>query len=205
MPTSSWISLLAVCFVGAMSPGPSLAAVMKNTVQGSRRHGMVTAVAHAAGIGLYAFLVVTGIAVVITETRWLFTVITWCGAAYLLWLGYQTLTAAPSSEPVSGDALRQLSLQQAALDGFLISFLNPKIAVFLLALFSQIVPPESTTLVTRILIALIPTICGVMWYVLIVAIAGHGSILPALKRHERLINRIFGVVLLAVALRILTL
>ncbi|MGY0218676.1 LysE family translocator [Endozoicomonadaceae bacterium StTr2] len=202
MSASSWLSLLAVCLLGAVSPGPSLAAVMKSTIQGSRLHGMVTAASHAAGIGLYAFLVAAGIAVVITETPWLFKIMTWGGAAYLAWLGYKSLTS--SSSPVTGDQdkAQHLSLSQAALDGFLISFLNPKIAVFFLALFSQFVTREST-LNTQLLMALLATLCDGLWYLLIAAVAGHGSILPVLRRKALLINRICGVLLLAVALRIL--
>lgn len=97
MPATSWLSLLAICILGAISPGPSLAAVMKSTIQGSRFHGIVSAIAHAFGIGLYAFLVAAGIAVVITETPWLFQVMTYAGAGYLAWLGYKSITSNASS------------------------------------------------------------------------------------------------------------
>lgn len=55
MSASSWFSLLAICALGAISPGPSLAAVMKSTIQGSRFHGIVTALAHAFGIVFMPF------------------------------------------------------------------------------------------------------------------------------------------------------
>ena len=142
MTASSWLSLLAICVLGVISPGPSLAAVMKSTVQGSRAHGLVTSISHALGIGIYAFLVAAGIGVVITETPWLYKFITYAGAAYLAWMGYKAITSSSSLVKESHQLQQQLSLKQAAIDGFLVSFLNPKIAVFLLALFSQFVTPE---------------------------------------------------------------
>ncbi|KEI70500.1 LysE family translocator [Endozoicomonas elysicola] len=203
MTASSWLSLLAICALGAISPGPSLAAVMKSTVQGSRAHGLVTSISHALGIGIYAFLVAAGIAVVITETPWLFKFITYGGSAYLAWMGYKAITStSPSLAQENHQQHKQLSLKQAAIDGFLVSFLNPKIAVFLLALFSQFVTPEST-IMTKLLMAAIATLCDGIWYCMIASVAGHGKVLPALRKRATLINRLCGTLLILVALRIL--
>ena len=76
MTASAWLSLLAICVLGAISPGPTLAAVMKSTVQGSKAHGLATAVAHAVAVGIYAFSVAAGIGVVITESPALFKGVT---------------------------------------------------------------------------------------------------------------------------------
>ena len=201
METSAWLSLLTICVLGAISPGPSLVAVMKYTVQGSKLHGIVAAVSHAAGIGLYAFLVAAGLAVVITESPQVLKIMTIAGAVYLAWLGYKSIV---SKGAITPDATRReisLPLYQAARDGFLIAFLNPKIAVFFLALFSQFVTPESTR-TTQLLMALMATLCDGIWYCLIATIAGHSSVLPALRRHAILINRLCGLFLILVALRI---
>lgn len=201
METSAWLSLLTICVLGAVSPGPSLVAVMKYTVQGSKLHGMVTAVSHAAGIGLYAFLVAAGLAVVITESPQVLKIMTIAGAAYLAWLGYKSIVSKGAITPDTTRQENSLPLYQAARDGFLIAFLNPKIAVFFLALFSQFVTPESTR-TTQLLMALMATLCDGIWYCLIATVAGHSSVLPALRRHAILINRLCGLFLVLVALRI---
>ena len=204
MPLSSWLSLFTVCALGAISPGPSLVAVMNSTIQGSKCHGIVTAISHAAGIGLYAFLVAAGLAVIITETPWLFKVFTYSGAGYLAWLGCKSILS--TSTLFDSLPLKQplLSVSQAAIDGFLISFLNPKIAVFFLALFSQFVTPDST-FTTKVLMALIATLCDGIWYCLIACVAGHNKVLPTLRRKAGVVNKLCGVLLIVVALRILTL
>ena len=177
---------------------------MKSTIQGSRYHGIITAVSHAFGIGLYAFLVAAGIAVVITETPLLFNIMTYAGAAYLAWLGYKAITSKASLVSEQGKVREELPVKQAAIDGFLIAFLNPKIAVFFLALFSQFVTKDSTV-TTQLLMALLATLCDGLWYVIIACIAGHGKVLPALRKHAVLVNRLCGSLLIIVALRILTL
>nr|MDT0252009.1 LysE family translocator [Endozoicomonas sp.] len=201
MTTSSWLSLLAICMLGAISPGPSLVAVMKNTIQGSRLHGLVTSLSHALGIGIYAFLVAAGLAVVITESPWLYQLIKYVGSAYLAWIGYKAISASSSLFSENLHVNNSLSLRQAAIDGFLISILNPKIAVFFLALFSQFVTAEST-LVTKLLMASMTTLCDGIWYCIVASVAGHGKVLPALKKRATLINRLCGALLILVALRI---
>lgn len=201
MTASTWLSLLAICLLGAMSPGPTLAVVMKNTVQGSKSHGLATAVAHAAGVGIYAFSVAAGIGVVIIQSPVLFKGVTWGGTAYLMWLGIKSIRSQTSL--LNGTSFSSpLKLKQAAIDGFLITFLNPKIAVFFLALFSQFVTPQ-TTLTTQALMALMATLCDGIWYYTVASLAGHDKVLPSLRKKAVLINRLCGGLLILVALRIL--
>lgn len=201
MTASAWLSLLAICVLGAISPGPTLAVVMKNTIQGSKTHGLATAVAHAAGVGIYAFSVAAGIGVVIIQSPVLFKGVTWGGAAYLMWLGIKSIRSQASL--LNGTSFsNSLTLKQAAIDGFLITFLNPKIAVFFLALFSQFVTPQ-TTLTTQALMALMATLCDGTWYCTVASVAGHDKVLPFLRKKAALINRLCGGLLILVALRIL--
>ena len=54
MTLTTWFSLVAICCLGAMSPGPSLAVVLRHTISNGRAHGIATAVSHAAGVALWA-------------------------------------------------------------------------------------------------------------------------------------------------------
>ena len=51
MDTASWVQLAVVCFLGAISPGPSLVLVISNTMAGGRTYGVATSLGHATGIG----------------------------------------------------------------------------------------------------------------------------------------------------------
>ena len=123
------------------------------------------------------------------------------GAGYLAWLGYKSITSKASIAPDNKEHSEALPLLQAARDGFLIAFLNPKIAVFFLALFSQFVTTESTR-TTQLLMALMATLCDGIWYCLIAMIAGHSTVLPVLRKRTIWINRICGAFLIFIALRI---
>lgn len=54
--------------MGAISPGPSLALIMRNTVRGGRWHGMATGLGHGLGVGLYALIAAYGLALLLATT-----------------------------------------------------------------------------------------------------------------------------------------
>ena len=66
-----WLQFAAVCVAGAMSPGPSLALVIRNSTKFSRIAGLMTAIGHGLGMGIYAVFAVTGLVIVITTNVYL--------------------------------------------------------------------------------------------------------------------------------------
>lgn len=101
MTLATWLTVVSICILGAMSPGPSLALVLKQTLNGGRRHGMITALSHGLGVGFYAFLSILGLAAVITTSPLAFSILQWGGALYLAWLGVKGLMAGPGTAPGS--------------------------------------------------------------------------------------------------------
>ncbi len=91
MTFTVWLSLFTICLLGAMSPGPSLAIVAKHSLAGGRLNGLATAWAHAFGIGIYAFITLIGLAVLLQQSPFLFKTISYCGAGYLAYLGFNAL------------------------------------------------------------------------------------------------------------------
>jgi threonine/homoserine/homoserine lactone efflux protein len=196
---SHWLSLFSICLLGAMSPGPSLAVVLKSSLGDSHRAGYITAIAHGAGVGLYGLLTVTGLAVLITRSPVLFLAIQLFGGVYLIYLGVNSLRSSGSpnlkSEIDSGN-------RNAALRGFLVAFLNPKLAVFMLALFSQFLNPEAKALEKGIMVATVG-ITDACWYSLVVALVSRKAFLKKLQRSAQLIDRVFGIILIVLALSVL--
>ena len=70
MSAETWLLLSLTLFAGAASPGPSLALVVRTALAHGRLAGVIVALAHGLGVGLYAFLIVVGVAEVISLTSW---------------------------------------------------------------------------------------------------------------------------------------
>ncbi|APE30421.1 lysine transporter LysE [Halomonas aestuarii] len=199
MPFSLWLSLAAVCAMGAMSPGPSLALVLRHTLGGGRLPGVSAALAHALGVGLYALLTVWGLGALIVRFPMLFQAITWAGAAYLAWLGIKALRAGRAGAlHATGMAT---SRRQAAREGMLVALGNPKLILFFIALLSQFVTPDMS-LAAKAVVVLTAMIIDGGWYVLVALGLSHSRVLPWLQARAHWLNRITGVLLLALALRV---
>ncbi|MEM1191735.1 MAG: LysE family translocator [Pseudomonadota bacterium] len=195
-----WLSLASVCFAGAASPGPSLAVVLDAVLRGGRDNGIIAAWAHALGVGLYAALTVFGISALLLSRPELFTLLQVCGALYLLWMAARLLRSTASGHAVSEDAPSHVG--RAARDAFAVAFLNPKLAVFMLALFSQFIRPDAELSESAVLIATATGIDGA-WYTLVALLLSRGAWLDALRRNATRIDRGFGALLAILALSIL--
>ncbi|MCP1312888.1 MULTISPECIES: LysE family translocator [unclassified Halomonas] len=199
MPLSLWLSLAAICAVGAMSPGPSLALILRHTLGGGRRNGVTAALTHALGVGLYALLTVLGLGALIARHPELFQWVTWLGAGYLAWLGIKALRAGKAGVLSPGHAATTQG--QAAKEGLLVALVNPKLILFFVALLSQFVSPEMG-LAAKLIIVMTAVVIDGGWYMIVALGLSHSSVLPWLQRHSHWINRITGVLLLLLALRV---
>ena len=96
MDALAWEVILAagVVFVlGATSPGPSLMVVLRNTMIGGRRQGVMCALGHGLGFGIYAGMAVFGLIVLLEEAPSVFTGLQLVGCGLLAWYGWSMWTA----------------------------------------------------------------------------------------------------------------
>ena len=202
MSLTDWLPLAAICILGAMSPGPSLAVVLKNTLTAGRSEGVKTALAHGAGVGIYAFAAAAGLAVMIINTPLLFLVIQWLGAFFLAYLGVKSLIGRTVlHESLQTEATTQINGLRS---GFLTAFLNPKLAIFFVALFSQFVSARAG-LGEKLLMALTAAVIDAGWYLFVALSLSHSRVLNFLRRKSDLLNTAIGIILLFLAVRILVL
>ena len=195
MDLTSLLALSIVCAMGAMSPGPSLAVVLRNTISGGRLQGIMTGIGHGIGFGLYALIAGTGLSALLLAHDSTFLFLQWSGALVLLWLSYNMLTYIPSNANES----HEISGRKGFIEGFLISFLNPKILVFLVAVFSQFIDPEMNQM-ERIIMAILAGLIDTIWYVLVAAVLAGTPLIDTLRSNSVIIDRVIGLVLFFLAL-----
>ena len=70
-----WSQFAIVCIIGAMSPGPSLAVVIRNNINYNRLAGILTSIGHGLGIGVYATLSVLGLGFILQTNQSIFLII----------------------------------------------------------------------------------------------------------------------------------
>lgn len=200
MTLTIWLSLFTICLLGAMSPGPSLAMVAKHSLAGGRSNGLATAWAHASGIALYALITLIGLATLLHQSPFVFRLITYIGALYLAYLGFNALRS-KGGIAARLEAGERMSVWQSAREGFFISLTSPKIMLFFIALFSQFIGTSSEVSSKAIIVAT-PWLVDGLWYTLITFVLSSSLFLEKLRAQAKWIDRISGLLLMALALKV---
>jgi threonine/homoserine/homoserine lactone efflux protein len=201
MTLIEWLSLATVCLLGAMSPGPSLAVVLAHTLRQGHSSGYAAAISHGVGVGLYGLLTVAGLAALVTGSPMLFSTLQLAGAGYLIYMGIKSLRATGSSL-ADPDPNANSVHENPWRDGFLVAFLNPKLAVFMLALFSQFLSPD-TDWTQRLIMAATVGSLDALWYSAVVMFISRPAVLARLRRASASIDRVLGVVLITLAITVI--
>ncbi|MEA3642631.1 MAG: LysE family transporter [Lamprobacter sp.] len=198
MTLEVWLSLALLCVLGAMTPGPSLAVVLGSMLRGGRGAGLAAALAHGLAVGLYALLTVAGLAALLTTSPKLFALLQLAAAGYLVFLASDALRQRAAMTPPTDSTISGDRLAMAARNGFMIAFLNPKLAVFMLALFAPFITTDQGLGAKALLVL---TIGGIdaLWYTTVVLVLVRSGLLLALERHIVYVGRIYAALLLALA------
>jgi RhtB (resistance to homoserine/threonine) family protein len=182
----------------AMLPGPDFAIVTKNALLHSRRSGIFTSFGVASAILVHMTYCALGLAIIIYNSVILFNIIKYIGAAYLIYLGVTSILAKVPEKIITSDQKIErtdLSGFVSFRQGFLCNLLNPKAALFFLALFTMVIKPGTPTywmIIYSFEIALI----ACLWFSTLTLILSHPRVIQLLAKSEKYIARLLGVFLI---------
>lgn len=200
MAFDMWWQMALVCSLGAISPGPSLAVVLRNTVAGGRGPGIMCGLGHGIAFTIYSGLAITGIAILLSTNPAALVGLQVVGALFLAWIAGQMLHA--SRTPGILEIHAEVDGRRGFYEGFLIAFLNPKILAFLTAVFSQFVSDDLTT-ADQIGMAALAGIIDGGWYVLVAAGLAGTPLLETFQQRRHVVDGVLGTLLLVAALLLL--
>ena len=129
-----WMVFFSAALALNLSPGPDLLYVFSRTLSGGRRIGIISACGVCSGALVHVVFAALGISAILATSALAFTVVKYVGAAYLLYLGFQALRSAGAGGTLMPKAVPQASAWKAYRQGVLVDLLNPKAAVFYVAL-----------------------------------------------------------------------
>ena len=193
-----WVQFAAICLIGAMSPGPSMALIIRNSIKYGRLSGILFSLGHAIGIGIYATVSVLGLQFILINNLFLFNAIQFCGSVFLLILGILFLRNTAHNLSLENEQKNVNSFMQ----GFAISILNPKILIWFAAIFSQFIEISSTNFVKLAMVLIASSIDGLWYIILTIVVTGFG-LKQFLEHNTNIIQKISGVVLISISIIIL--
>ena len=196
---------VALAIVVIVTPGPDTALTIRNTLVGGRPAGVATAVGVAIGQATWSIATSIGVAALLVAAEPAFAALKLAGAAYLIYLGAQSLWSAfrgRTAHPTLDRSMARVRTGTALRQGVLSNLTNPKMAVFFPSLLPQFVavdaPPFAALLALGIIFCLM-TLAWLTAYAFAVARAG-----DVLRRSavRRTIEAVTGLVLVAFGARV---
>jgi threonine/homoserine/homoserine lactone efflux protein len=201
-------SFLGVAAVLVITPGPDMALVTRNALLHGRRAALSTALGINAGLLIWTVAAAFGLAAVVRASAVAFTVLKVAGAAYLLWLGVQALRAARRRAPRAHGGGAREPRRVGGLRGFrqglASNVANPKIAVLFTSLLPQFASPGEPGLVPFLLLGGLFVAMGLVWLCGYAIVASAASAVLERPRIKAAVDRVTGVVLVALGVRLAT-
>ncbi|NVK56720.1 MAG: LysE family transporter [Alteromonadaceae bacterium] len=204
---SEFITIALVHLVAVASPGPDFAIIVRYSVSSGRRLAMYASIGIGLGILLHVAYSLVGLSVVIKTTPWLYSAISYLSAAYLLYLAYGALRSGPSDSAatVTTDIKNKpMTARKALLSGFLTNGLNPKATLFFLSLFTAIINIE-TPVEIKALYGLYLAFATGVWFCFLSYLLSTSKVARLIGDKGYWLDRLMGVVLVALAVRLVTL
>lgn len=199
----SLLFLTLICFIGMISPGPDFILVTKNALLYPKRQALATALGIVTGCLFHATYCILGLAFIITQSIFLYTTIKYVGACYLIYLGLKGLKSKQLKVIDQNlPTVKNVSTTKAYMEGVLCNALNPKLAVFLLSLFTQFVSINAS-MVDKALVAGMFVTESALYWPLVVLFLQSNKVRKIFHNFQAALSRLFGGLLVYVGIRVM--
>ncbi len=199
-----FLIITGVHLLAAASPGPDFVLISQHTLRYGKIAGLWCALGISLGLGIHIVYSVLGLAVVIAQSTTLLWVIKVLGAGYLLYLGFQGIKAKAGKVQSLDVGYSDLTLssRKSLAMGFACNVLNPKAPIYFIALFTSVLEPNLPTAWLSIY-GVLMIVLQFIWFAGIVFLLSIPKINYKFQSMSFWLDRIFGVALILLAIKIL--
>lgn len=200
-------TLMAIFAFVIVSPGADLAMVIRQSILHGRRAAIVTSFGIGVSLLFHISYTILGLGLIISKSILLFNIVKWCGVAYLVYIGIQSLraSAAPvvEAEQISGSSGGEQSALKAFLLGFAANALNPKPVFFFLSVFATVVSVHTPGAV-KFGYGLVMSGNLILWFVGVSCFMTTPRMRAAFARASKWIDRVSGIVFIGLGIKLAT-
>lgn len=195
------LSVSGIAIFMAISPGADFVMITRNSLFYNRTAGIYSSLGISLAIWIHVAYSIAGLAVVISSSIILFSIIKYLGAAYLIYIGWKTFTSKTLLNVDEPSEKLQLSNLAAFKIGFITNVLNPKATMFFLSIFTQIVNPE-TPIALQLIYGAIISVAHLVWFSFVAVFLTQPVLLKKFQNCKNVIEKIVGGVLICFGLKV---
>lgn len=194
--------ILAVILL-SITPGADTVFILTKSIAGGYKHGFVSVFGIVCGLFVHTSLAACGLSIILMTSSILFNVVKIAGACYLIYLGIVSLKS--NSKFTFNNKHKSSSFVTIFRQGFFTNILNPKVALFFLALLPQFVKNNATSPLPFIILGLTFIFIGSLWSLFLVWASASVSKTLRESKFSFYLNKIAGIIYITLGLNILRL
>jgi RhtB (resistance to homoserine/threonine) family protein len=195
------ISVSVIAIFMAISPGADFVMVTRNSVFYSRKAGLYSALGVSLAIWIHVAYSIAGLAIIISNSIVLFSIIKYLGAAYLIYIGWKTLQSKSNVDMERQLDSEGLSNVAAFKIGFITNALNPKTTIFFLSIFTQVVNPQ-TPVWLQVVYGAIISLSHLLWFCSVSIFLSQPVLLKKFHTYQNAIEKVVGSLLIGFGLKV---
>lgn len=199
---ATMISATLAAFLGTallieLTPGPNMAYLALVSAVEGRREGLATTLGIALGLAIVGLAAALGLAALLSASPMAFAVLRWGGAVYLLWLAFEAWTGASEVSP--SRANHRKNAAQHFRRGLIVNLLNPKAALFFVAILPGFTDPARPLVLQTVILSLLYVALATAIHLAIVGLAGTAQRWLSDPARQNFARRGFALMLAGVA------
>ena len=195
MDIFDWLTITLVCFIGAITPGPSLIVIIYIPNSKTLVSGFLASLGHGFGIFLYALISIYILNIIIAYLPISMALIQILGSIFLIYISLKLIFF----KPYKNSSKSKIEFSKSNFNNFFVglttSLINPKILIFFSSVFSQFIESDYSVK-TKLTMALLAGLIDAFWYILVSYSINTKKIQNYLKVKQSIIFLILGIILL---------
>ncbi|MGF1719920.1 LysE family translocator [Vibrio kyushuensis] len=189
------MEMLSLAILGVLiviSPGADFVLVLKNSVNQGRKAGIWTAIGVSLAICVHIGYSMFGISYLISQNAFMFSLVKYAGAAYLIYLGLKGIFSSSSEQESLNDNKKEINAYRYFAQGFLCNVLNPKTMLFFLSIFSQLISPDAAENQAALFYGLYMVALHALWFSIVAILFTSKALQTRLNRMKKRLNQVCG-------------
>lgn len=194
--------ILAVIMI-SLTPGNDSIYILTKSITYGFKAGIVSVAGIFAGLCIHTILACFGLSIIIKASPFLFNIIKYAGAVYLIYLGIRSIFSKDSAFIISETCVT-FDYKKIFYQAFITNILNPKVVLFFLAFIPQFISVGENTFIPFFILGMTFIFIGTLWSVILVFFSSKISEGLRKSRYSFIVNKIAGIILILLGLNVLT-
>ena len=201
--STQFLTIISIAVFMAISPGPDFFMVSRNSIIHSKISGIYSALGIGLAIWIHVAYSIAGLAILISKSILLFSVIKYIGAIYLMFIGFKTMFSKTNIEGkiIKTSQVKAYNKIKSFKNGFITNALNPKTTIFFLSIFTQVVSID-TPLIIQISYGAIISLAHFIWFYCVAIFFSHPIMQYKFQQYQKWIESFFGAALIIFGIKV---